>query len=159
MAVACSSVGGRLIRLGNTSGVLPLSIGIQFPDAPTQLVDIGVTDGLSLGQSVQAQFQNALDDTIFVTPFGDAVGTIRLSFIANNQICEDGVIITSSGLSLIKTYLDKRLSPRSEQSKRPVIVSVGDDAFYAYLTSMALQTRAEELATVSGYLEFKAWPQ
>jgi len=153
MASLCSSAGGRLIQISRTNNASPISISLSYGDGPTQLTRLGVAVSVQADQKVQAQFQNALNDAIFVTPFGDAPGQIRVTFVAN-RLCRD----SGAGFEVIQHYLDRRLRPGNTSSKDPATVTIGPGAFRAFLTSILISGNTSDTPIVQGTLVFTAWP-
>ena len=151
MSTLCSGSGGRLISLGNSNQVAPISISLSYADGPVQLVQLGVAISVQADQKVQAQFQNALNDTIFVTPFGDAPGQISIVFVANRTCGKSG-----SGFGVIQHYFDRRLRPG--QNKAPAIVTLGPGSFRAFLTNLLVSGSTTDTPVIQGTLVFTAWP-
>ena len=152
----CPGYSGRLIPI-TTNQALPALIEatLRYEDAPDTnlLTRIGVATKLEVSQQIAAQFQNALTDVIYVTPFGDRADTISLTFISNREC-----LATGSDLRILDHYLNYRLLPGgSEATALPATVTVGSAAFRAYLVGMALSASASE-QMVSGTLVFKGWP-
>jgi len=157
MATVCAGGGGRLIRIGNVqqAAALSLSLGYNNRDnelEPVDLVKLGVAIGVQADQRVQAQFQNALSDAIFVTPFGDAPGQIRITFVANRR-CRG---TQQSGFDVIQHYFDRRLQPGV--NKFPAVVSIGPGSFRAFLTNLLISGNTSDIPVIQGTLVFTAWP-
>jgi len=154
MTSVCAVSGGRLIKVGVGSRIAPLYLAVQYDGQnwPTDLSAIGVAVGAELKQAVQAQFQNAMNANIFITPFGDIPGEITISFIANTM-CDDP---TQSGFGLIDHYLTHRLLPT--KNKVPATISIAGAAFRAFLTAMQLSGSTSDTPIVTGTLRFAGWP-
>lgn len=147
MSTVCAGVGGRLIKLevgGDT--VAPLDIDLGGVD----ISEFGVAVGLEMSQEVQAQFQPSLDDAIYITPFGDSPGNIAITFVANRECGEDA----ESTNKFITTYLNQRMRPDNAQA---LVVSVGGNAFYAFVTGMRLNASTADTPVVQGTLILTAW--
>lgn len=118
-----------------------------------ELIRLGVATSVQAQQSIAAQFQNALNDSIFVTPFGDLPGEVRIAFIANRK-CND---FSDTSFDVIQHYLDRRLLPN--KNKLPATVVVGSGAFRGYLIGLSIGANAQDTPIVQGTLVFKAWPK
>ncbi len=155
MATVCAGAGGRLIRVGVVSQAAPLSLALSYGgEAPVVLSQLGVALSVQASQTVRAQFQNALNDTIFVTPFGDAPGQVQVMFVAN-RLC-NGSGAESSGFGVLQHYFDRRLRPGT--SKAPAIVTIGPASFRAFLTGLVLSGSTQDTPVIQGALTFTAWP-
>ena len=157
MASLCAGGGGRLIRIGNVQQAASLSLSLGYNNQDNEveqidLVKLGVAIGVQADQRVQAQFQNALSDAIFVTPFGDAPGQIRVTFIANRR-CRG---TSQSGFEVIQHYMDRRLLPGA--NKFPALVSIGPGSFRAFLTGLVVSGNSSDTPVIQGTLTFTAWP-
>jgi hypothetical protein len=169
LITGCSGANGRLIRV-NAQVALPLTLSLSYPSTTggttegvpgtqlnnsgqTVLSQIGVVTRLRASQEVAAQFQNALTDVIYITPFGDKPGTIELTFVANRS-CDGS---NGAGLGVIQHYLDRRLMPLA--NKRPATIIIGPGVFRSYLISMVIDAESSGVQLVQGTLVFRGWPQ
>ena len=82
MATVCTSGGGRLIRATNVQSAAPLIVLLNGSPIPFNL---GVVSGVQATAQVAAQFMNAFNGNIYVTPFGDTPGNAAIQFILNRQ--------------------------------------------------------------------------
>lgn len=147
--VSCTGGGGRVIGI-DAQQAIPLTLSIGDDD----LAELGVAVSVQAAQSIAAQFQNALNNSIFVTPFGDIPGEIRIGFIANRKCDKQN----ESGFNFIQYYLDRRLLP--DRNRVATTVVVGSGAFRSFLTGMSLNTSAgQNVPIVEGTLIFKGWPE
>lgn len=158
VVATCPGEGGRLIY-ANVRNSAPLTLAVSYsaqggdPD-PSDLVRLGVVTHVRARQAVAAQFQNALNDLIFITPFGDLPGDVAISFLANNR-CDD----SSTGrtpFGAIQEYFDRRLLPSA--NKLPAIIVIGSGTFKGYLTGLSIDAASQDIPMVSAALLFKAWP-
>jgi len=152
----CPGYSGRLIPI-TTDQALPalLEATLRYEDAPDTnlLTRIGVATKLEVSQQIAAQFQNALTDVIYVTPFGDKADSISLTFISNRE-CLSG----SSDLRILDHYLNYRLRPGgSEATALPATITIGSAGFRAYLVGLALSASSAD-QMISGTLVFRGWP-
>lgn len=113
---------------------------------------LGLVTQVSAQQSVIAQVQNALTNAIFVTPFGDSPGDIRIAFISN-RLCKDGQDDTVAG---IKHYLDHRLLPT--RNRGHAIIVIGTAVFRGHLLGLDFNGQGGEMPMRACTLLFKAWP-
>jgi hypothetical protein len=147
--VGCSGGGGRIIGIDAQLAV-PITLSIDGGD----LSQLGVATGVQASQQIAAQFQNALSDAIYITPFGDVPGEIRVAFIANRKCEED----TSSGFGFIQYYLDNRLLP--DKNKAAVTVVIGSGSFRSFLVAMTINSSSgRNIPLVEGTLIFRGWPE
>lgn len=151
MTTVCAGGGGRLIRVGNVQQAAPLSISLAYGEDDIDLIRLGVATSVQADQRVLAQFQNTLGDAIFVTPFGDAPGQIRVGFVANTRCNE-----ASSGVEVLQHYLDRRLQPGN--SNVAAIITIGASPFRAFLTNLLLNGNTSDVPVIQGTLVFTAWP-
>ncbi len=134
------------------TAILTQFINNQGAPGQVDLTKLGVATQLSAEQSVIAQFQNALSDTIFVVPFGDAVGEIRISFIANQRCDAD----STDPVAVVQHYLDHRILPL--QNRGPALIAIGSAVFRGHLQAMSLAASSQDIPMTQGTLIFKAWP-
>lgn len=157
----CSGVNGRLIEV-QAQMALPLTLGLSYGEfdqgtldviqQSVQLQQIGVVTKVQVSQEIAAQFQNTLNDSIFITPFGDKPGQINLTFVANRK-CNG----TAQTTDVIQHYLDRRLQPGA--NLLPALVVIGSGTFRSYLVGMQLAADASGVQLVQGTLVFRGWPQ
>jgi hypothetical protein len=180
--VNCSTGGGRMIAINTPQAIpLALSLsylnnvsnatsvfGVQASAAVTDLLEnagintqnatveplsvLGVVTQVSAQQSVIAQVQNALTGAIFVTPFGDSAGDIRISFISN-RVCDTPEDDT---VAAIQHYLDHRLLPT--RNRGHAIIVIGTAVFRGHLLALEFSGQGGELPVRACTLIFKAWP-
>jgi hypothetical protein len=151
---SCAGVGGRLISI-KVDKPAPMTIALSYDDGSVDIAKIGVAVEVSVSQQIAAQFQNALNDAIFVTPFGDSPGEIRISFIANRMCEDDG---TSSGFNVIQHYLDRRLLPK--KNKKAASVTIGSGTFRSFLVGMTKEgASSDRIPLIRGTLIFRGWPE
>jgi hypothetical protein len=159
MAVVCSNTGGGRLVAIETGQAIPLVLSLRYLDVPstppqTTLIKLGVATAVVAEQGIAAQFQKAMDDVVYVTPFGDEVGVIAITFIANRQ-CGDAS--ATNGFDVIQHYLDRRLLPTS-LSRLPATIIIGSGAFNGFLVGLAFKGQSGDLPLTEGTLQFKAWP-
>ncbi len=154
----CANAGGRLVPIQTKSPVQPLTLAIEFDGQPIQLANIGVATRVQMGMQVAAQFQNALSDVIYITPFGDAPGQIAITFIAN-RLCGE----TVPTFDVIQAYLSNRILPGTAtttgQRIRPLSIAVGSAAFRGYNVGLAFDAESSGVQMIKGTLQFTAWPE
>jgi len=175
--IGCPGGGGRLIAVESDTAV-PITVALSYvanedptyidPGAwispPTQssggssieyveenLVRLGVMTNIRASQQIAAQFQNALSDIIYVTPFGDVPGEVQITFIANRK-CDDQI----NSFNVIQHYLDRRLLP--DKNKLPARITIGSAVFTAYLVALNVDAVYSDIPIVRGTLGFRAWP-
>jgi hypothetical protein len=155
--IPCKQRIGKAIAL-KTEGAAPLSI--LFNGAV--LSDIGLATSMSISQNISAQFQQTLEEHIYVTPFGDNPGKIVINFVNVEKCGEEGV-----EKDILTYYLQHRLRPVSMSNiissggainVGPVIVSVGANAFYGYIVGVDYQADTASDMVVRGALTLIAWP-
>ncbi len=117
------------------------------------VIKLGVATGVQAEQSVAAQFQKAMDDAVYITPFGDTVGDVKITFIAN-PLCGSGANV--NGFDVIQHYLDRRL--QTNKNKLPATIVIGSGTFRGFLVGLLFNGRSGELPLSEGTLLFKAWP-
>ena len=170
--ITCANRNGQLIK-ARASSALPLSLQLSY-DPPSQtivvpssggfilpppavspaknvLVSVGVVLRVRVSQSVSAQFQAALSEVVYITPFGDDIGSIELTFAANRN-CGAG----PGAVAMISHYIEHRLLPTV---RRAATVVIGDSAFRSYLIGMTLDSASEGTQLIQGTLMFKGWPK
>lgn len=146
-----TTVFGTLASEGTTE--LLEAAGINTENATIQpLTTLGIITRISARQSVIAQVQNALNNAIFVTPFGDQAGDISISFISN-RICDTPQDDTVAG---IQHYLDHRLLPT--RNRGHAIIVIGTAVFRGHLISLDFNGEGGEMPIRACTLLFKAWP-
>lgn len=154
----CSAAGGRLVPIRTRGLVQPLTLAVQYEGQPIRLADIGVVTRVQMGMQVATQFQNALSDVIYITPFGDAPGQIAITFVAN-RLCQENI----PSFDVIQAYLENRILPGTAtapgQRIRPLTVSVGSAAFRAYNVGLAFDAESSGVQMLKGTLQFTAWPE
>ena len=155
--IPCKQRIGKAIAL-KTEGAAPLSILF----GGVVLSDIGLATSLSISQNVSAQFQQTLEEHIYVTPFGDNPGKIVINFVNIEKCGEEGV-----EKDILRYYLDNRLRPVSvgnvlenggTMRVGPTIISVGSNAFYGYIVGVDYQADTASDMVVRGALTLIAWP-
>jgi hypothetical protein len=155
--IPCKQRIGKAIAL-KTEGAAPLSILF----GGVVLSDIGLATSMSISQNVSAQFQQTLEEHIYVTPFGDNPGKIVINFVNIEKCGEDG-----AEKDILRYYLDNRLRPVSIRNildnggtmrVGPTIVSVGSNAFYGYIVGVDYQADTASDTVVRGALTLIAWP-
>ena len=166
----CEGVNGRLIGV-EAQYAMPLSLGLSYGGTVGSfggfssfganasnsqqglLNQIGVVIAVQASMEIAAQLQNALNDIIYITPFGDKPGTIQITFLAN-RVCNGG---TSSTLGVIEHYLQYRLLP--DQNRSPATIVIGGGAFRSFLFGMQLDAQSAGEQLVRGVLLFRGWPE
>jgi hypothetical protein len=108
----------------------------------------GVVTDLKVDQSVAAQFQSSLDRAIYVVPFGDNMGNMEVSMLLNRG-CDNRERLDE----FFRYYSDKRLGPKTLD---PVTVTIGAQAFRAYLVGMSVSVSANDFI-YRGTATFAAW--
>lgn len=151
----CSNAGGRLIpiNVGSSQPVQPLTLSLSYDGVQFDTKKIGVAVQVRANQQIAAQFQNALNNLIYVTPFGDKPGQIDISFISN-RVCGD---TWGSGYEVIQHYFDHRLMP--DANKAPATVVVGSGTFSAYLVGLQFSAESSGMQLTRGTLTFRGWPK
>lgn len=134
------------------TAILNQFINSQGTPGRVDLTKLGVATQLQAEQSVITQYQNALSDTIFVVPFGDAVGEVRVSFIANRK-CDQN---ETDPVAIVQHYLDHRILPL--RNRGPALIGIGSAVFRGHLQSMSLASSSQDIPMTQGTLIFKAWP-
>jgi hypothetical protein len=134
------------------AAILNQFLNSQGTPGRVDLTKLGVATQMQAEQSVIVQFQNALSDVIFVVPFGDKVGEIRVSFIANRLCDSDGV----DPVAIVQHYLDHRILPL--RNRGPALIGIGSAVFRGHLEAMQLQSSSQDIPMTHGTLIFKAWP-
>lgn len=153
MATICNSGNGRLVASVTNAPVAPLAI--SWNGQPGLPISFGVCVGLALNQSIAAQFQLAFNSSFFVTPFGDNIGDLQLSFLTNTKCSDNNV---SNGVAdFLNTYLTNRLLPNSTASANPIAIAIGSIPFKGYIVGSQLQGRVDNAAIVTGTLAIKVW--
>ncbi len=118
MSAIFVSAPGRLLAIkSDTPKGLILDVG--------SVQRTGIVTGLSVDQSVSAQFQPSLDRTVYITGFGDNIGTMTINLILNNP-CDESTDNTSA---FFDNYLKNRLSP---DNVVPADLIIGSKAFAGY---------------------------
>ncbi len=116
------------------------------------MTKLGIAVGIEASQSVAAQFQNALTDTIYVVPFGDKVGEVRIKFITG-RLCDSDA---GDAFGAIQHYLDRRILP--SKNRAPVLIAMGPAVFRGHLTGLSVGAQSSDFLT-QATLIFNAWPQ
>lgn len=176
--IMCSEARGRLIAISSKFSA-PLSIALGTPRLGggvagigtsinrvqfENMLNLGVATSITASQNVAAQFQNAFNDAIYVTPFGDTPGEVHLSFIINAKCnTNDG---NSAHLNTqpasdkkqtgqaIEYYLKNRLSP---YRSRPLVIVIGPMTLKGYLIGLQVPYQAQSFPIAQAVLSFKAW--
>lgn len=154
----CAGFAGRVTAF-TSDAPAPVLITFQYGNqAPQPIRTLGIATGLRVNQQVAAQFQLSLSDSIYVTPFGDAVGDIVLGFLANPRCAE-----TEETLSILEHYVRMRLRPTQIAGATLIytpkqIVTVGRTSFAGYIVAVNYDAQAGSSVQISGSLIMKAWP-
>lgn len=164
----CSGVNGRIIEV-NAQLAVPLSIGLSYGGSVGQssaaggfvssnsqsglLNQVGVVTAIQASMEIAAQVQNALNDIIYITPFGDKPGTIQITFLANRVCNRD----TANTLGVIDHYLQYRLLP--DQNRSPATIVIGGGSFRSFLFGMQVDAQSAGEQLVRGVLLFRGWPE
>ena len=148
--IACDKGGGRILAR-RTGSVAPLTITFNG----SGLISYGLVLSFDMEQRVAAQFQNAFNDAIFVTPFGDLAGDATITFLMNKECSGTGAV---DKLGLIGKYLTSRLRPFGSSSINPLRIAVGSYAFSAYIVGLKMTAESRDIPVIQGTLILKAWP-
>ncbi len=111
----------------------------------------GIVTSLSVDGSVAAQFQPSLNRTVYLTPFGDNVGSLDINMILNSS-CTDTAGDTPS--LFLDSYEQSRLSP---SNPTPANLIIGRKAFTGYAIAFKLTASSENGHIIQGQLKFAAW--
>ena len=107
-------------------------------------------------QNTHQQFSTSLDGSIYIYVFGDQMGSVKLSGIAFDKLCEGG---GKTGLAIVLDYYNQN---RASQRPTPIQVNVADKTVQGFLTGISVRTMgvAESQAPVlHGYeMEISALP-
>ena len=85
-------------------------------------------------QNTHQQFSMSLDGSIYIYVFGDHMGTIKLSGITFDRLCEGG---GKTGLALVLDYYKQN---RASQRPTPIQVNVADQTIQGFLTGVSVRT-------------------
>jgi len=167
--IACSNTIGRMTVV-KSNNVAPLSITLTDAfGVPQSIASFGLCLGLSNDNAVNAQFQNTFSDSIYVTPFGDAPGTVALTFLLNPW-CDPNF---TQSPTAIDAYLNNRLKPTSVQStiladgtiqstismSVPTIVSIGGKLnLIGFIVGLSLNGTTSSGVMIQARLLMRAWP-
>lgn len=151
--------GGKVIRTGfYVDSPAALSVTVANADGTLNLTKLGIATNVETSQSVIAQFQNTLDDAIYVVPFGDAVGDSVISFVINNQcITSEGTADNDLGTQdqLVAAYLTNRLKPSTAAG---MYLAIGGLAMIGFIVGLRLSGTSDGTPMVRGTILFKSWP-
>ncbi len=111
----------------------------------------GIVTSLSIDGSVAAQFQPSLNGAVYVTPFGDNIGSMDVNMILNSS-CEDSDGDTPS--KFLDNYAQNRLNP---SNPTPANLVIGRKAFTGYAIGFRLLANSENGHIIQGQLKFAAW--
>ncbi len=113
----------------------------------------GVLTSIQIQQGVAAQFQPSLDGVLYVTPFGDKLGTATAGFILNPELCGKGD--SGRGIdSFMRTYAEKRLSPANV---KPLRLTIGNTTYRGFAIGLRIDANADNGYMIRGTLDFVAW--
>lgn len=162
MAVVCSSAGSIIrgaartdsaallaLSLGSSSGRSTELYGVQGSSG--RVSGLGIATSVRVRQNVLAQFQNTLSNSVYVVPFGDGVGDLQVTFLANPQC---GATNNSSLSNIWNHYKTNRLQPKQT---RPARLSVGPVTLTGHLIGFVIDAQGSSTGMVQGTLVFKAW--
>jgi len=85
-------------------------------------------------QNTHQQFSMSLDGSIYIYVFGDHMGTVKLSGITFDRLCEGG---GKTGLALVLDYYKQN---RASQRPTPIQVNVADQTIQGFLTGVSVRT-------------------
>lgn len=175
VVIGCAGTGGGRLVAMETSQAIPLVLSLKYTEGyelvqgtginsgqliirPQEvLIKLGVATAVAAEQMIAAQFQKAMDDAIYVTPFGDSVGSVSITFIANRLCAAAGTDdVDTSGFDVIQHYLDRRL--QTNKNKLPATIVIGSGTFRGFLVALGFNGRSGDLPLTEGTLHFKAWP-
>jgi hypothetical protein len=151
MSAICPNLGanGRMIKVAlSADNPAPLLVTVNGKE----LVSLGVAIQVQASQGVAAQFQNSFNGNIYVIPFGDSPGEVRITFIMN-KICDSTQ--NSNSTAAFEYYLKQRLSP---SNTKPGTVVIGSVALTSFVIGFSLSAQAQESTMVTGTLVLRAWP-
>lgn len=113
----------------------------------------GVVTGLNVEQGVAAQFQPSLDGAVYVTPFGDKMGTMQVSLLLNEMaLCGSGA---ARGFdAFMAAYSRNRLSP---SNAAPLELIVGASMFIGFAVGFQINGASDNGHVIRGTLQFAAW--
>jgi len=165
----CASPLGRMVAV-KFGSVAPLSVIMQQQDLRTgkwhdvSLQSLGLCTRLEVNQSVIAQFQNTFGSFVYITPFGDKPGDIRITFITNS-LCDK----SADALGAIDFYVKNRLMPTQlvggpgayvvQQKTAPITVAIVTLTLYGFITGLDINGSTEGSAIVVTRLSMTGWPK
>lgn len=144
------TVPGRMVAIQSSSAQ-----GILFQLAGFEAT--GVLIGLDTDGSVAAQFQPSLNQSVYITPFGDNVGTVSADLLLNDTCSSSGSSGPGSGQALssfLSLYSDSRLSPTNPY---PVQLFVGRSVFTGFAIKFQTHATSSEGTVIRGTITFAAW--
>jgi hypothetical protein len=100
----------------------------------------GITTAANVEQSVAAQYQTSLDRTVYVTPFGDAPGTLSANFILNDT-CDSNQAGEQFD-AFCRAYQNTKLSPDSA-TQGPLLFVLGRTAYVGFIAAYRVGITAE----------------
>lgn len=143
---------GGVLKIPNTCA--------DSPDAPTikvaNMEGVGgiAYTGFMLQLHTNHQFLHALDEFIYVFPFGDRVGELTLTgitFLGGGKCADD----SGEGIcGIYKYYIANRLTPST--GKTPTLITIGgcSPPLLGFLTGLRMETVRPELPIVQWVLRF-----
>lgn len=142
-----------------------LVVAVQSDDAHTfrlRIDDVldatGISTGVQVGQRVAAQMQVTLDQSLFVTAFGDDPGQMRVTMVHGMQCGAGNGGGTSSVIDSVQQALAwYRTNKLQGSNLNPITLAIGASVFKGYVMGFELDAQAAEGGMVRSQLSLAAW--
>ncbi len=121
-----------VVSVLSESTALPGSILIAKPQFPVQS-SAAIISGIRYTQNTNQQFQQSLDQSVYIYVFGDKMGSIEVDGIAFAATC-DG---SNSGLFSVADYYQQN---RISKADDPIIIKAAGKIVTGFLTGITIST-------------------
>ena len=152
-----AAVPGRLVIALRGDDAQAFKLVMRGPSGGSEIMIPGIATGARVAQKVSAQFQVTLDESLFVTPFGDDAGQMTMTVVHGIE-CESndrqaGTVIdgVQQSMQWYKRYKFQR------NNMEPLTIGLGSSVFKGYAISFEIDAQAAEGGMVRGQLSLIAW--
>ncbi len=110
--------------------VIPGKVSVEGFEPQAALIS-----GINYHQKTNQQFQQSLDNSVYIYVFGDLMGDVEIEGVAFQKLCKsdaEGII------EVLNFYKDNRASRKAE----PITVQLGQESIQGFLTALSLKNTA-----------------
>jgi len=142
------------VQILKSSSASPGAVSFKLKDGPvTSAPSPVIITSFGYSQNVNIQFIPTLKKVTYVYAFGDRMGSIKVSGIAFDKLCN-----SKSGVG-VKAIIDYYNNNRAVNENRTVTVIVGGQTITGFLIGASLMTQQIETKLTGFSLDIAALPQ